>query len=284
MTMSAQALVEQASGIYALPEIYAQLNRKLADPHASNPQIADVVQLDAGLSSSLLKIVNSAFYGFPSTISTISQAISIIGRNELAELVLGKSVISVFNQLAVKPEILQTHWRRSLLCGLLSKQLGKQIPGCEASPDSLFVAGLLHDIGKLVIWHEVPDLSNELLELELEPDESKSYLLKEREQLGFDHTLVGALLLESWKLPELLVTTTRFYATPEVAESHQQATSIVSLAAEIALFEPEQQDNIASLADMPVSNSLSLHSTTLLEAVAVSHDQLTELQAIFLGS
>ena len=280
MTLSASSLVSQASGLYALPEIYAQLNSKLEDPHASNPQIADIIQLDSGLSSSLLKIVNSAFYGFPSTISTISQAISIIGRTELAELVLGKSVINIFSKLAIKPEDLGRHWRHSLLCGLMAKHIVKTIEKPEQSPDSLFVAGLLHDIGKLIIWHELPEQSVKILEhAQYMPLDTRNH---EKEELGFDHTDVGQELLQSWKLPPLLVTTTKYHHKPEKAEAFQQACQVICMANVASHFDQIDTDSFDILQKAVDTKALGIDLDKMIHISEIANEQLSEMSSMFL--
>lgn len=282
MTISASTLVKNASGIYALPEIYAQLNRKLEDPHASNPQIADIIQLDTGLSSSLLKIVNSAFYGFPSAISTITQAISIIGRTELAELILGKSVIGIFSKLDINQDDLIRHWHHSLLCGLMAKHITKTITNPEQSPDSLFVAGLLHDIGKLVIWHELPEQSRKILEHAVYmPLDTRN---SEKDQLGFDHTDVGLELLQNWKLPPMLVATAKHHHKPENSADFQQACQIIAMANIASHFEQVDEESFSILSQVTDTRTLGVDLGKMISISEIANQQLSEMSSMFLNS
>ena len=282
MGISATDLVEQSAGIYALPEIYHRLSRKLEDPHASNLQLADIIQLDSGLAASILKIVNSAFYGFPSAISTISQAISIIGRNELAELVLGRSVINVFSKLNIDPNHLHKHWIHSLYSGLLAKHIAKSMTACEQSPDSLFVAGLLHDIGKLVIWHALPEQSQKIWQhTEYMPLDTTA---GEKEEIGFDHAEAGCELLTRWQLPPLLVTTTAFHHRPDSSDHYGQACQIVAMANIAAHFDELDDESFRILNGIVDSRSLNIDMQQLTDISEIARQQQNEMSGVFLGS
>lgn len=278
MASTAAELVRQSSGIYALPELNMKLNQKLEDPASTNQQIADIVQLDAGLSASLLKIANSAFYGFPSTISSISQAISIIGRIELADLVLGKSVIQVFSNTPINKKILEKHWKHSLLCGLTARQITKTVENAEQSADSMFVAGLLHDIGKLVIWQELPEQSEMVFE-QFDPKIPDHAFLLEKEIIGFEHAETGSELLKSWKLPQLLIETTRFHHSPDEAPQFTQACRIVSLANKLS----NQWFLAAGSNDEALLSQLGINKEQVEAILNTANDQLMEMSSLFLA-
>lgn len=281
MTLSASEIIQKSSGNYALPEIYSQLSKKLEDPHATNPQIADIIQLDTGLSSSLLKIVNSAFYGFPSAISTISQDITIIGRKELAELVLGQSVMSAFDTMEFDKNLLREHWQHSLFTGLISKQLCKKMNNAEQSADALFVAGLLHDIGKLVLWQELPEQSKQIRDAVKQ--ENSDWFLTEQKFLGTNHAEVGSELLKEWKLPAVLVDTACHHHQAENTKSSQQAVQIVFIANQLSQLADEAQQSQLIIQQMATLKSLGLTVTHIEKAMEIAKEQLTEMSALFLN-
>ena len=281
MALSAKELVKKSSGIYALPELNIKLKQKLEDPASTNQQIADIVQLDAGLSASLLKIANSAFYGFPSTISSISQAISIIGRIELADLVLGKSVIQIFSNTQIDKDMLEKHWKHSLLCGLTARLLTKSMVNPEQSADSMFVAGLLHDIGKLVIWQDLPEKSQAIFD-QLDSKIPNHAFQLEKAVLGFEHAETGSELLKSWKLPQVLIESTHFHHCPEEAPQFEQASQLVSLANQLSnqWFSTEMTDE----GDQQLLLSkLGLTKEQVDTALDLANDQLMEMSALFLA-
>ena len=281
MALSAKELVKKSSGIYALPELNIKLKQKLEDPASTNQQIADIVQLDAGLSASLLKIANSAFYGFPSTISSISQAISIIGRIELADLVLGKSVIQIFSNTQIDKDMLEKHWKHSLLCGLTARLLTKSMVKPEQSADSMFVAGLLHDIGKLVIWQDLPEKSQAIFD-QLDPKIPNHAFQLEKAVLGFEHAETGSELLKSWKLPQVLIESTHFHHCPEEAPQFEQARQLVSLANHLSnqWFSTEMTDEGEQ---QLLLSKLGLTKEQVDTALDLANDQLMEMSALFLA-
>ena len=280
MDITASELVNRSSGIYALPEIHDKLNQQLDDPDSTNEQISQIIQLDSGLSSSLLKIVNSALYGFPSAISTISQAISILGRRELTDLVFGKSAISVFKKLNIDPVDLQIHWNHSLYCGLIAKQTAKTLEDTKQSPDSLFIAGLLHDIGRLVLWQELPELSKKVLNLShLSPLENASI---EKATLGFTHAEVGKELLMKWKLPQLLIDTTNFHHEPEKSKNYKQACQIINFSDITSRVENIDSEGYSRLNDFTQIKNMKITQNDLLGITQIAQQQLSEMTSMFL--
>lgn len=219
--------------IYALPEIHARLNRTLKDSRASNQEIADLIEKDPGLCLVVLRLVNSALYGFRSSISSIQQAVNLLGRNELAVLLLSTGAIKLFQKLSISPAKLHQHSRHSLFCALLAKKLAWLTP-LASEGASLFVAGLLHDIGKPVIWHQLAE-QTQLIDAMALP-----LWLAEVEVLGFNHAQVGYALLKTWGLPDALLATCLWHHQPESANNHQDWCVIIDLANRLAHLEGGQ--------------------------------------------
>jgi len=271
-------LISRSSGVYVLPSVYSEFNRKLQEPNTTNNQLADIIQFDAGLTAFLLKLVNSAFYGFPSRISSISHAISIIGRKELATLVLGKSVIDVFSKINVKSKVLNAHWEQSLACALFARQIAKMNKVSDDLPESFFVAGLIHGIGKLVIWDAYPQLA----ESHVNANSFEDYLAAEQDLLGFNYTHVGASLVEKWKLPELLIKTTRFHHDAGVAND-DAAVSLVALSSQMAFSQSHHPDAPVSPALLTtLCIRLDSNEADTKEWLAQCHQQLQEMKSTFI--
>lgn len=229
MTTNINELIGPPNSVYSLPGIHARLNEKLKDPNSSNAEIADLVEKDPGLSLVVLKIVNSAIYGFRNTISTITQAITLLGRNELSVLLLSTGVVSLFKKLPIRKELLNAHWQHSLLCALIAKHLSLH-GSMAADSATLFMAGLLHDMGKPVIWHKLPEQSKALY-TEINLDNS---LEQELSLLGFSHAEVGYELMKLWGLPASLQATTRFHHAPENAADHADECRLIALSNRLA--------------------------------------------------
>jgi putative nucleotidyltransferase with HDIG domain len=199
-----------------LPEIssiISDLNEVINDPQSSAEDVAAVVNKSPSLSARLLKIVNSPFYGFRSKIDSISRAVAVIGTREIASLAIGISAISVFQGIPKEIADMHLFLKHSLACGLLARIIAahNNIPQTE----QLFVAGLLHDIGRVVIYKDFPDQAAMLFRLCAGGD--GLLCQKEKEWLGCKHTDVGKILLTKWNLPETLVQSVFYHHTPSKA-------------------------------------------------------------------
>ncbi|MGD8658150.1 MAG: HDOD domain-containing protein, partial [Desulfobacterales bacterium] len=167
-----------------IPSIVFELNEVIANPLSSAEDIAQVVQRSPSLTALLLKIVNSPFYGFPSKIDKISLAVTLIGTREISGLALGISLLSLFNKIPKEILSMYSFLRHSLACGIISRILAahKSIPQTE----QLFVSGLLHDLGRLILYSYFPNESRNILSRA----RSSEMLLyeQETEYLGCNHT------------------------------------------------------------------------------------------------
>lgn len=204
-------LVRDDISLPSLPTIYGQINEAIKKPTSSARDIGNVISKDISLSARLLKIVNSTFYGFPSKIDTLSRAVTIIGTRQLSTLALGINIINVFKDIPSDLIDMKSFWEHSIACGISARIIAgyKNIQNTER----LFVAGLLHDIGRLILYSRVPiDARNALLTAK----HAASLLHKEEyEIMGFDHTTIGGLLLKKWKLPISLENSVTHHHTPQ---------------------------------------------------------------------
>lgn len=214
----------------SLPEIFTRINTLIDDPKSSAADIGHLIGEDPGLTVRLLKIVNSAFYGFPSEINTVSRAITIVGTSELRDLILATSVIKMFNNIPEDLLTMNDFWKHSVACALIAHLLASKRHDEDLEP--LFVSGLLHDIGKLVIFTRVPELGREILART--KFNHIDLCTAERDVLGFNHAELGGELANLWKLPALLQQTLRHHHAPENSESHKAEVAIINLADQIA--------------------------------------------------
>ena len=195
----------------SLPTMYVQINEAINRPNSSASDIAKVISKDTSLSARLLKIVNSTFYGFPSKIDTLSRAVTIVGTRQLTTLALGMNIISVFRKIPSDLIHMRSFWEHSVACGICARIIGsyKKIPNTER----VFVAGLLHDIGRLILYSYVPiQARNALIKARQDDDLLHN---SEHETLGFDHSTIGGLLLKKWKLPVSLENSVKYHHSPQ---------------------------------------------------------------------
>ena len=219
-------LVKDVKKLFALPEVCTRLHEMLEDPRYTINDLGKVIGQDVDLTARLLKIVNSSFYGYPSRIDTINRAISVIGNSELLVLVLATSAVRSFKDIPDDITNMSNFWRHSVYCAVVGRLLAKHCNVLHA--ERLFVAGLLHDIGHLVIYHKHPQEAKQILARYREGTE-ELYVL-EQEILGFDHGDAGAAMAKNWGLPDSLVEAIGCHHQPEKAERHKLDASIVHIA------------------------------------------------------
>ncbi|PKN49257.1 MAG: HD family phosphohydrolase, partial [Deltaproteobacteria bacterium HGW-Deltaproteobacteria-16] len=172
------------------------------------------------LASKLLKLVNSAFYGFPQRISSLNSAIILLGFNVIKSLIISASIFEVMEAQDVEL------WEHSLGCAVVCNVLARHL-GVK-DPEEISTAGLIHDIGKVAIKMELPREYEKITELSQEKKISR--LEAEREILGLDHSEVGSWLAKSWNLPNKLVEPIACHHDPHLAKEEQQASAIVHFA------------------------------------------------------
>ncbi|MFP3927915.1 MAG: HDOD domain-containing protein [Desulfobacteraceae bacterium] len=271
-------VVRRNTTLSTLPFIFMQINEIIKRPDSSARDIADVISRDTSLSARLLKIVNSAFYGFPHRIDTLSRAVAIVGTKQLSTLALGVNIITHFKDIPQELVEMRSFWRHSIACGLLARIIAsyKGIRNTER----LFVGGLLHDIGRLILFNDSPINSRRaIIEARYE-----NRILHDMEMglLGLDHSWLGGLLLRKWKLPASLEAVVRYHHRPSESR-HPLEPAIVHLSDLVsnALGLGSSGEFLVPPLDPGAWEALDLSSNIL--ALAVNQlDQQFEQMAVFL--
>ncbi|MEF2232236.1 MAG: HDOD domain-containing protein [Pseudodesulfovibrio sp.] len=185
----------------ALPQVFLELQQAIAAPNTSAKDLAAIISQDPSLTAFLLRMVNSAFYSLPVQIDTISRAVTVVGVNQLSTLAVGTSIMSLFEDVPAEVIDVVQFWKHSVCCGLIARRLCRMTR--RGDPERAFVAGLLHDIGQLVLLQAAPARATAVLA----HARSRDVLLYEEEKtlLGFDHATLGGMLLRKWNFPFVLV-------------------------------------------------------------------------------
>jgi len=208
-----------------VPYLVFELKDIMSNPRSSANDIAQIVSKSPSLTMILLRIVNSSFYAFPSKIDSISRAVTIIGTREIGNLSLGISIINIFD--GIPEDLIDMHafLKHGFACGIISRILAaqKDIPQTE----QLFVSGLLHDIGRAVIYKYFPEHASVLLHSS--STSGKFLYTEEKKYLGCRHTDLGKYLLKKWNLPFSLENNVFCHHNPSNAKDPVHAT-IVHLA------------------------------------------------------
>lgn len=225
-------LIANSKELSSLPEIYIRVSELLDDANSTSEQIGAVVQTDPAITARILKVVNSSFYGFPSEIATISQAISILGRNPLRQILTGAVLGGVFSRLSNDVFLMDDFWQHSVLSAVMAKYCYANIVGRNQS-DELFIAGLIHDIGRLIIAHQLPEQSM-AIQRTIDTEDNLNIIDIEQQALGFTHSDVGAAIMKKWGLPKLLQTCALNHHTPNATEEFKKEVWILYIANSLA--------------------------------------------------
>jgi HD-like signal output (HDOD) protein len=211
----------------SLPIIYTKINEAVNNPQSSMKDISDIISDDPGLTSRLLQLVNSAFYCFPSRVETVSRAIFIVGTRQIRDLALATSIMNVFEGI---PEVLvnmESFWRHSVACGLAAKILATY-RRCEINVERFFAAGIIHDIGRLVIYKKIPEAAQAMI-LHCKSHREPLFSV-EKETIGFDHSELGRYLMQFWNLPPSLEEVVAYHHTPQEARRYPIETAVIHIA------------------------------------------------------
>ena len=202
-----------------VPSLVYELNDIIADPMSSAGDISKVVEKSPSLTATLLRIVNSAFYGFRSKIDSISRAVTLIGSKELSSLALGITIMETFKEISKEVVDVGSFLEHNLACGMVARIMAAHSK--LANTEQLFVAGMLHDIGRLVLCKYFPqDVKNAFA---MAADSGESLLAVERAHLGCTHAQLGKRLLRKWKLPYALENSVSYHHNPTASPSPEQA-------------------------------------------------------------
>lgn len=219
-------LVRGITKVASLPTIFTKLNEAVADPRKNNKDFTKIISEDTAMAARLLRIANSALYSFPSKIETVTHAITIIGTNQLRDLVLACSVMNLFQNVPEEFCSMESFWRHSIACGVCARILAGLRR--EQNVERFFVAGLFHDIGRLVMFME---LSNQMTEaFNYQKIHHCMLYQAEREISGFDHATLGGMLMKAWHLPPRLEEAITFHHTPSKAKKFPHDAALLHIA------------------------------------------------------
>jgi HD-like signal output (HDOD) protein len=219
-------LVNDAAVVYTLPQLYERFNLVINHPRSSISDITRIITEDTGLSSCILKLANSPMFGYYSKIDSISKAVTIIGTQQLRDMVLAISVIRIFRSIPEGLINMTSFWQHSITVGIVARILATYRR--EANVERYFVSGILHDVGQMILCAKVPELVEEMI---TESRESgTSHFAVQQSLLGFDHGDVGGELLKRWRIPAIIAEPVAFHHAPVRAELYPMETSLIHVA------------------------------------------------------
>ncbi len=217
-------IVQTTGDLPTMPHLASLIMSKLSNPNTSTNEINEIISKDQSLAARVLKIANSAFYGCPRAITSLSDAVGIMGFNSIRSLVMASALRDFFKTSGLAEKLL---WEHSIVAGAVSKLIAKSIRFSKS--EEAFLAGLLHDIGKVVLYIKLPDEMSGIVQ-EVYNNSGSTFREAEQEAFGFDHAQVGELVARKWNFAEEIVEVIGNHHRPEQAKTLPQLSFIVSLA------------------------------------------------------
>lgn len=273
-----EALIKSSVQIASLPLIFEKINAAIEDPQCSFSDIARIISGDPSLSVRLLKLANSSFFGLPVKVETITHAITLIGMAQLRDLVLATTIVSQFKGVSHKINM-QSFWHHSVAVGLIARIIA--VYKRESNAERYYVLGMLHDLGHLVIYLNIPDEANKI-RTQYESDNRLLHQI-ESELMGFDHADVGGALLRVWRLSPRMEEAVLYHHKPSQAKCYSLEASIIHVADFIAhgLELGNSGEKLVPPLDAKAWELLQLPASMLSSIINQTNKQFPDAIAIF---
>jgi len=284
--LSLEKLIERSGKLGSLPAIVYKVFEVMDESKSTATKIGKVINEDPALTARLLKLVNSPFYGFTAKVDTVYRAVALIGHKELRSVVVAASAMNVFDGIPSELVSMEDFWKRSLGIAVTARVLAAFKR--EAEIERFFIAGLLHDIGSLLMYIKLPDEMAQVLQLER--TDGVERVRAEKDIIGYDHTEVGGGLLKKWNLPPQICGSVRYQLAPmEAPEKEQRGAWLIRLASEVVakhlVQNPEDASEEEALEGIDVSiwQANKLDPVLLAKILEKSRQQFESSKNILLG-
>ncbi|NOY53533.1 MAG: HDOD domain-containing protein [Deltaproteobacteria bacterium] len=219
-TQALRSKIEEVKNIPTLPGVVSKITSMIHDPHVSTEKLGRIISHDQVLSAKVLKLVNSPFYGFPGRISSVSHALVLLGFNVIKGMLISASVFDMMSRAMVGL------WEHSLGCATVAGIIGRKLD--ETDSEEVFIAGLLHDIGKVMIKVTLPEDFEAILRT---AREEGLYMREVEERMvGIDHAGIARWVAAKWNLPENIAEPMTCHHEPSRARNYRRRAAMVHLA------------------------------------------------------
>jgi len=271
-------LVNSTIDLPTMPEVLIKLNEVMADPDTSAADVAKVVSADPAVSTNILRIVNSAYYGLQVRVSSVSLAISVMGFNMTKKVALKAAVFSAFTKRRDKIQHFDpsAFWKHAVYAGVAARVLaGASDQFTDMHPEDAYIAGLLHDIGKIILMEKSAPRYLQMLRKSVQ--QGRPEVDAELEDFGFTHADVGSVLAIKWSLPEDLAIAIRYHHAPARDPFHRSLSSLIHLADQLA-WRAQMPSTIGTAPaplDHDVYDQVGLSPERIEELLPQIHDDFT---------
>jgi putative nucleotidyltransferase with HDIG domain len=223
--ISKSAILDKLHQLPAMPQVVQEVMASFRDPNVGSAILAHKIELDQGLSSRVLRVANSSFYGLAREVGTIRDAVTVLGFDTVRSLVVSAGFMHAFFESGLDQQFdRHAYWMRNFRVATYTEALAQSLGGTRQLS---FTAGLFHDVGQLVMSICAPEQFTEILKRQ---KESGSSLVEiERDMLGFDHAVIGAEMAKRWNFPPKIEHAIHYWRTPE-SVSFEPITGMVYVA------------------------------------------------------
>ena len=259
--------------------VLVEIENALQSPQCNLSTIGDAIQKDPDLTARLLRLANSPFFGFANRLSTVAEAVSLLGIQQIQDMITASSVLEQFKGVPDNFVNKDSFWRHSLAVGICARLLAmeKRLP----KPDKFFVAGLLHDVGRLVLLAQATEWAQKVFECY----QGERTLLRDAEKkiLGYDHQQIAAELLQSWSYPPALVQAVAFHHNPAQSTAKLEAAAVhIADHLVIAMGVGSSGEQFVPPLDDRAWNTLGLGADALAKITEAVDEQILAVEEAFL--
>lgn len=273
-------LVDSGQELPSVPEIMLRVSEQLGDDSCSVEQVGETIQHDPAITSRILKAVNSSCEGLPKQITSVAEALSLLGRERCKNVLIGSVLRDAFGEQDNPAFSMQMFWQHSIKTAIIARQLAAQMDTIS-DLETMFIAGLLHDIGKLLLIDRFPQamLAAEETMIRRRIDELSAELI----QLGMTHTAVGEALMQHWGFPEILIDCARYHHEAVHDGPNRYATHLIYLANRLSEYVPplDESETQAILSDIENWNMGQVSIEQIASACQDADDQVFEVMESF---
>jgi len=234
-----EPLLKQAGELPSLPEVYIRVTELLETDTSTAAKIGEAVQTDPTLTARILKLINSAYFGLRNPVTSIPQAVTLLGRQQLQQVLVGSVLAGVFKDFDITSFPLRDFWQHCVKTAIIARQLAMQNARI-IDHEAFFTAGLLHDIGWLVIAKVNPGSYIQITEIA--KAENREMTEVEVDKFGVTHIEIGVALLEKWGIPGLITQCVKKHHDSDHVEPYAIETSVVYIANRLSRIDLGSED------------------------------------------
>lgn len=278
---AAEKMLRGINDVISFPEVAFRVSQMVKDESYDARQIAAEIESAPDIAASILRLANCAVFAFPKKVESIHRAVALVGNKAVRDIVFAISAKSAFAKADNKIMTLDLFWRHSVRCAAISKELAKRIRGLDR--EALFTAGLLHDIGQLVLFRQDPETAKKAIE-ESQKDPNLACHELEEQYLGFHHGTLGGLLADRWQFPEKLIACIAFHHQPFLApDDYRQEARVVHAANALATLLDVESEDLADAGPMypGVLQELGFEDQDVHDILYDARDATGELMQVF---